>query len=536
MTVEALQACRADRQRGESHPMQSLGIVEASQPTTGRVCVDASPGSTAQTGLRTLEDIRRPVAIQADTVSAAPFAVLLRDSLNVSAQDELLVLFDSTLDPFWDALLAAVLDNGCGCTFINLPIALQRTLSRRTKGDSEVELPTGLCAAIDEVDAIITILTGDINLASVRRALVSKAIGMARRDKRLAHIPGLSSEILHVLTRSPISRIEEECEAFAWVLGEGRDGSLITTDSAGCEHTLTVDLGGWLNEPLMSPGVIYQNSWGNVPPGETFCCPAPCGVTGSVAINGSIPNQVCDDGEDIVLEFECGRLTRWTSRCDRLRDFFDRQLLLAAERHDESWNTFAELGIGLNPAITNLTGNSLLDEKARGTIHIAIGDNFGFGHSIKSHIHADLVMRQPSLRIDDRLVIDRGVPQLATIAAWRDGLETRAVEPGSLRKLQVRHEKFETRPRRADAFARRLHSRGRTGYVTIAVDDDAAALGRIYDALTADDPLTPDGLSTIAERTGLPRNTAARLLGLLVHYQMLYVEPDLLTEGAHANL
>ena len=46
-------------------------------------------------------------------------------------------------------------------------------------------------------------------------------------------------------------------------------------------------------------------------------------------------------------------------------------------RNDSNWNVFAELGVGLNPTIKTLTGNSLFDEKAYGTIHIAIGDNVG---------------------------------------------------------------------------------------------------------------------------------------------------------------
>jgi leucyl aminopeptidase (aminopeptidase T) len=58
---------------------------------------------------------------------------------------------------------------------------------------------------------------------------------------------------------------------------------------------------------------------------------------------------------------------------------------------DRNWNTFAELGIGLNPAITILTGNSLFDEKAKGTIHIALGDNHAFGHHVESQFHDDLV-------------------------------------------------------------------------------------------------------------------------------------------------
>ena len=65
-------------------------------------------------------------------------------------------------------------------------------------------------------------------------------------------------------------------------------------------------------------------------------------------------------------------------------------------------------------------------------VHIAIGDNFAFGHGIRSHIHADLVIRRPSLHIDGKTVIDRGEPQLPTIATWRQGPETPPIHPLSL--------------------------------------------------------------------------------------------------------
>jgi leucyl aminopeptidase (aminopeptidase T) len=101
-----------------------------------------------------------------------------------------------------------------------------------------------------------------------------------------------------------------------------------------------------------------------------------------------------------------------------------------AQNGDDNWNTFAELGIGLNPKITDLTGNSLFDEKAIKTLHIAIGDNSVFGDDISSFIHADLVTRRPSLVLDGHVVMDRGVIDHAAIQQRRtafipsDGMET----------------------------------------------------------------------------------------------------------------
>jgi hypothetical protein len=462
---------------------------------------------------------------------AAAFGILFRDSLKLTREDELVVVYDETLSPFWNDLLAAIKDHASSTTFVHLPAICQAELSR----GSPVQLPLGLQVAVSEADVVVTILSGDITLAGVRRALVSKAIGQQRAGSRLAHIPGISSDILDVLTRSPIETIETHCEMVAWALGEARTATLTTRDRSGNDHQLTCDLAGWFNEPLMSPGVIYHGSWGNVPPGETFCCPNPRGVIGSVAINGSIPGHVCADSEEVILEFEQGRLRRWVTDAEPLRQFFVEQAALATERGDANWNAFAELGIGLNPAVTQLTGNSLFDEKAYGTIHIAIGDNSGFGHPIESQIHADLVSREPSLLLDDHLVIARGNILTSAISNWRGSLNPAAVDPTRLHRLQVRSETLELKPHWQDAISRRLHSRGRTGYVRIADGTDAATLRLLFEALSPDDWQIPARVVMAANRIGIPTESLARILGLLVHYHMLQAVPDPLTLHHHAD-
>lgn len=50
-----------------------------------------------------------------------------------------------------------------------------------------------------------------------------------------------------------------------------------------------------------------------------------------------------------------------------------------------------ELGIGMNPHITTLCGYTVLDEKAAGTFHIAVGANHMFGGTNKASDHIDFV-------------------------------------------------------------------------------------------------------------------------------------------------
>jgi leucyl aminopeptidase (aminopeptidase T) len=74
---------------------------------------------------------------------------------------------------------------------------------------------------------------------------------------------------------------------------------------------------------------------------------------------------------------------------------------------DENMYNLAELGIGLNPK-SKLSGSFLEDEGSYGTAHVALGSNFTMGGKIKTKAHIDLVMRDPTIKLDNTLLVDKG--------------------------------------------------------------------------------------------------------------------------------
>lgn len=73
--------------------------------------------------------------------------------------------------------------------------------------------------------------------------------------------------------------------------------------------------------------------------------------------------------------------------------------------------TLCELGIGTNYA-ARLTGVILEDEKAYQTVHIAFGTNIGFGGTNKADCHIDGIIKNPTLYLDDVLVLKDGAFQI----------------------------------------------------------------------------------------------------------------------------
>ncbi len=70
-------------------------------------------------------------------------------------------------------------------------------------------------------------------------------------------------------------------------------------------------------------------------------------------------------------------------------------------------DNIAEIGIGLNPK-SLFNGDFEEEKKARGTCHIALGDNVCYGGTIKCDVHLDMVMYKPSITMDDIIIVNDG--------------------------------------------------------------------------------------------------------------------------------
>jgi leucyl aminopeptidase (aminopeptidase T) len=83
-------------------------------------------------------------------------------------------------------------------------------------------------------------------------------------------------------------------------------------------------------------------------------------------------------------------------------------IAISAGQPGSEWaNVIGEFGIGTNNQ-ASLRGNIAADEKALGTIHIAIGRNDIFGGQNMAAMHLDAVVNCPTVRVDGRLILQAG--------------------------------------------------------------------------------------------------------------------------------
>jgi hypothetical protein len=417
-------------------------------------------------------------ASQSQDIPSRGFFDLLNKCLKVEPEDNILVIYDEAFHRFLPPLQRLLIEQHLYAAFLNIPKQYQHAMISWSGGpDNVLEVSRCLESACGEANIILNCLDGDIATAAVRRAILER---FRPHGCRFAHIPGLSEEILEILTRSPIEQIVKNAETLAWALGEAQSAVLVSYAPDGRRHELSMHLDGWENEPLMSPGLIFRDSWGNIPPGEVFCCPDPTRVNGTVHINGSVPGHRLEPQESGTITFRDGRVIRTDPADSRVAQFIAEQRQVAATRNDPNWDNFAELGIGLNPAVESLTGNPLLDEKALGTVHIAIGDNHAFGHNVKSYIHADMVTISPDLVLNGVNLIERGKLRLDIWQRLRTEQRHEPPQFDRRTKLTLRAPRLVLE----DGFAKRkLWSGGRVGYVVMVDNAHAYPFQQIADEL-----------------------------------------------------
>lgn len=149
---------------------------------------------------------------------------------------------------------------------------------------------------------------------------------------------------------------------------------------------------------LTAPG-----SFGNLPAGEAYFAPLEGKSYGTMVIEWG-PTRKLD--EPVILTVENGTVVRMEGK-DPHRDRLEGKFAEHA-----NCRNIAELGIGTNDKASR-PDNVLEAEKILGTIHIALGDNTGFGGMVSAPFHEDYVFYQPTLTAimadgSERVIISDG--------------------------------------------------------------------------------------------------------------------------------
>jgi leucyl aminopeptidase (aminopeptidase T) len=260
-------------------------------------------------------------------------------------------------------------------------ITEETTLLRYPPGNQHgEEPPDAVASAITAADVVLAPTTKSLSHTTAR-------IEATEAGARMATLPGITDGVFLMGLDADYDSIREECER---MLAQVEDAEEIrVTSPQGTD--ITVELGdrAWRADT----GIVHEpGEFSNLPAGEVFVSPET--GTGTVVVDGTMMPHGRLEDKTITFEVEDGTITHIDD--DAVRGQLDDA---AEEVGDDAYN-LAELGIGTNIAVTDLVGSVLLDEKAGGTVHVAIGDDHGIGGDVEAPVHLDGILTEPTVFAD----------------------------------------------------------------------------------------------------------------------------------------
>ncbi len=217
-------------------------------------------------------------------------------------------------------------------------------------------------------------------------------INASKLGARGATMPEITAEVMTRALNVDYRKIAKLTIRAAELLSNAKK-ALIKTDTG---TNLELHLSG--RKGHIDTGIIRKpREFSNLPGGEAYIAPIENRSNGIVVIDGSFaPVGFLD--EEVTLAVRDGQIVKLTGN-KRLKAIF--------KKYGKKEKTLCEFGIGTNYK-AKITGNVLEDEKVLGSVHVAFGNNLGFGGNNKSKIHLDGVIKKPSVWIDEKLVIKKG--------------------------------------------------------------------------------------------------------------------------------
>ena len=239
-------------------------------------------------------------------------------------------------------------------------------------------------AALDKTNQRLTDI---IVKRKVRNLNISVPTEKAARERGLNY-PQLLDDFIRAVNidyedmRKLANRLRRKLETCTEIRIESDDGTNLTFSVEG--RTFLIE-DGVISDEDIKQGVHYAE----IPTGELFVAPIEDSAEGK-AVFPNVPNI-----GKLELLFRGGKVVE--AKGERYEIFWKRVEQATGEK-----DRIAEFAIGLNPGV------SISNEKALGSIHIAIGKNNHIGGRNESSLHWDMVMHKPTIKANRKLIMKRG--------------------------------------------------------------------------------------------------------------------------------
>ncbi len=252
------------------------------------------------------------------------------------------------------------------------------------------KLPQVVAAAMKEADVIFAPTTYTIAHTKARTDATDKGA-------RVVNMPDYSEEVLtsDALVGVDFEELAPLVKKVAGMLTEAKEAHVTSALGTDVKLGLVGRQGAALTGLIHEPG-----QFGSPPDIEARITPVEGTSEGIGVVDGSIPAPgVCLLREAVTVTIRKGFVEdiRGGEQARRFADILEKA-------NDHNVYNIAELGIGLNPK-AQLKGIMLEDEGMLGTVHIAVGTSGAFGGKIRTSLHLDMIIKNPTIRLDGKIVL-----------------------------------------------------------------------------------------------------------------------------------
>ena len=296
--------------------------------------------------------------------------VALKECLNLGRQEQLLVVCDPPCyeigNAFWEV----------GSRLCREAVMVQIT-PRKQNGN---EPPAHIGELMGRFDVAVMPTSKSLSHTRARREA-------CERGTRIATLPGITAEVFLRTMKTDWEKLGLYTRRIAGRLSSAKTIRVAT----GAGTDITFETGG-RSAKADDGRLIFKGAFGNLPAGEAYMAPLEDTAQGAIVIDGSFGVGGLLTAP-IFFEVRKGKVIEVQSAQSgaEIEDLFD--------KYGTAARNIAEFGVGTLDC-AKISGNTLEDEKVRGTVHFAIGDNASMGGRVKVPLHLDGIIKNPSVWLD----------------------------------------------------------------------------------------------------------------------------------------
>ncbi len=305
--------------------------------------------------------------------------IAIKDCMGAKPKEKILILTDNEKKEIGYALYQTALENGYEALYVEMkPMEMHGQ-----------EPPKYIAELMQKFNVVLIPTAKSLTHTNARRNASAKGV-------RIATFPGITKEVMIRGMNADYEKIARLTIKLTKMLDKAETARVTAPNGTN----ITMNLKG--RKGIASKGLFRKKGEsGNLPTGEAFIAPLEGKTEGVFVVDGSMSGigKIVDKPIKITVKNGLVEKVSGGKEARKLREII--------KRYGEKAKNIAEFGIGTNDAV-RLSGNLLEDEKALGTIHIAIGDNKSMGGKVNAPIHLDGVVKKPTVWLDKKLIMKDG--------------------------------------------------------------------------------------------------------------------------------